>query len=59
MNDTVNKHDLRSCMKLSHTVIGAQWNDDEGLWHVKVKGPDGEEIEDTAHVLYNGTGVLK
>lgn len=46
-------------MKFSHTVTGAYWNDDEGLWHIKVLDADGVEFEDTCNLLYNGSGILK
>lgn len=59
MRDVVEKHDLRKYTKLSHTLTGAYWNDEEGLWHVKVTGPDGVEFEDTCNLLFNGSGILK
>jgi cation diffusion facilitator CzcD-associated flavoprotein CzcO len=59
MSDVVDRHDLRKYMKLSHTLTGAYWNDEEGLWHVKVTGPDGVEFEDTCNLLFNGSGILK
>jgi cation diffusion facilitator CzcD-associated flavoprotein CzcO len=59
MNDTVEKCGLRDCMKFSHTVTGAQWNDEEGLWYVKVMDPNGIVFEDTCNLLFNGSGILK
>lgn len=46
-------------MKLSHTVLSANWNEDEGLWHVLVRTANGTEFEDTCNVLINGSGHLK
>ena len=46
-------------MKLSHIVLGALWNEEEGLWHVRVQTPDGTEFEDTCEILINGGGHLK
>jgi cation diffusion facilitator CzcD-associated flavoprotein CzcO len=59
MNDTVEKYGLRDCMKFSHTVTGAHWNDEEGLWYVKVMDPNGIVFEDTCNLLFNGSGILK
>ena len=55
----VDKYNLMRYIKLSHAVVGATWNEEEGLWHVRVRTPDGTEIEDTCNVLVNGGGVLK
>ncbi|KAJ5964122.1 uncharacterized protein N7479_003998 [Penicillium vulpinum] len=57
-NDVVENNGLRKYMKLSHTVVGANWNEEEGLWHVKIRTPEGTEIEDTCNILVNGGGVL-
>jgi hypothetical protein len=46
-------------IKLNHAVVGATWNGDEGLWHVRVRTPEGTEIEDTCNILINGGGILK
>lgn len=59
MSDVVEKHDLRKYMKLSHELTGAYWNDEEGLWHVKITGPDGVQFEDKCNLLFNGSGILK
>ena len=47
-------------MKLKHQVVGATWDDKNGVWQVLVKNlVSGETFCDTAEVLVNGTGVLK
>jgi glycerol-3-phosphate dehydrogenase len=47
-------------VKLRHEIIGAFWNEEEGLWHVKVRRIEtSEEFEDTAEILINGGGILK
>ena len=47
-------------MKLKHQVVGATWDDKDGVWQVLVKDlVSGETFSDTAEVLVNGTGVLK
>lgn len=47
-------------MKLNHEVIAADWDEEEGMWHVTVKDLlTGAEFVDKAHVFINGGGVLK
>lgn len=47
-------------MKLNHEVVGANWDDEQGVWHVEVKDlVRGVTFLDTAEVLINGMGVLK
>lgn len=51
---------LEKYMKLSHEVIRADWNDNDGLWHVQVKDLlSGTIFVDKAEVFINGGGVLK
>jgi cation diffusion facilitator CzcD-associated flavoprotein CzcO len=57
--DVTDSNNLNKYIKLNHRVTGAYWNEDEGLWHVKIQPDDGEEFEDTCNVLINGGGVLK
>lgn len=47
-------------IKLSHRVVGAVWNEEDKMWHVKIqRGDDPNDIvEDKAHVFINATGVL-
>jgi cation diffusion facilitator CzcD-associated flavoprotein CzcO len=54
------KYGLRKFIKLQHEVIHAQWNDESGKWHVKVRNlADGVEFEDTSDVLVNASGIFK
>lgn len=47
-------------MKLKHQVLGAEWDDERGVWDVTVKDlTTGNTFVDTAEILINGTGVLK
>lgn len=51
---------LYKYMKLNHQVIGADWNDDEGLWYVKVRDLLSDTVFiDKGEILINGGGVLK
>ena len=47
-------------MKLNHEIIGAEWDEDGGVWHVKVKNIQTNSVfVDQAQVIINGGGVLK
>lgn len=59
MKDIATKYGLDRYIKLQHTVTATKWNSDNGQWHLKIRGPDGEEFSDSAHVLINGSGFLK
>ncbi|KAF3010351.1 hypothetical protein E8E14_008823 [Neopestalotiopsis sp. 37M] len=56
----VDKYGLMRYIKLSHRVVGAVWNEEDKMWHVKIqRGDDPNDIiEDKAHVFVNATGVL-
>jgi len=58
MNSVVDTYGLRDQFKLAHEVVSAQWDDSAREWVVKVKGPDGVEVEDRADFLINGSGIL-
>ncbi|KAL4908508.1 hypothetical protein BDW74DRAFT_175192 [Aspergillus multicolor] len=55
--DTVEKFGLREKIQFNTKLISSIWNEDEGLWNLKVQRGS-EVIEDKAHVLINGGGVL-
>lgn len=59
MNDIVAKYGLRKFMKFGHTVVGANWSDGEGLWHLRIQDAQGIETIDKCDVLINGSGHLK
>lgn len=46
-------------IKLEHKIVGAYWDEEDGLWDVHVQGPDGVTFIDRCNVLINGGGVLK
>jgi len=53
-------HGLREYIKLSHSVIHAQWNEDQGQWHPQVKNhKTGEVFTDHCHFLLDASGILK
>jgi len=46
-------------MKLQHEIVGAYWNEADGLWEIKVKNLiTGVEFIDKAEVFINGGGIL-
>lgn len=55
----VAKHNLSGYLKLSHEVIGAQWHEEAGQWHVNIKeSATGKVFEDRCHFLLNAGGIL-
>lgn len=53
------KYELYRYIKLKHNVCEAIWNEEEGVWRVRIRILEtGEVIEDDCHILINGTGIL-
>ncbi|KIW83605.1 hypothetical protein Z517_02851 [Fonsecaea pedrosoi CBS 271.37] len=53
------KYDLRKYCKMQHQVIGATWDDDRGVYIVKVKDlASGKETIDYCNILVNAGGIL-
>ena len=58
--DVAEQFDLLKYMKLRHEIIGAYWDDESGLWNIKIKNlVTGTEFTDTAEIFINGGGILK
>lgn len=54
------KSELYKYIKLQHKFESAIWNEDEGIWTVKVKDlVTGDVFNDWVHIVINGTGILK
>jgi cation diffusion facilitator CzcD-associated flavoprotein CzcO len=54
------KYELYRYIKLSHKVIGATWNEFEGIWALKVEDMStGTVFDDWCHFLISGSGILK
>ncbi len=45
-------------IKLEHTVLDAEFCEEDGQWKITIKGPDGEVFEDYCDVLLNAGGIL-
>ncbi|KAL1863105.1 hypothetical protein Daus18300_008097 [Diaporthe australafricana] len=58
--DVAEKYDLNKYIRLCHKVVGAYWNEEDQMWHVKIqKGDDPDAIiEDKANIFVNASGVL-
>ncbi|ETI26517.1 hypothetical protein G647_03294 [Cladophialophora carrionii CBS 160.54] len=55
----VERHDLMKHIKLRHKIIAAKWEEQEGLWHVRIRDEEQDrEFTDTCNVLVNGGGIL-
>ena len=56
----MDRFDLGKYMKLQHEVVGACWDEAEGLWEIRIKNLiTGVEFMDKAEVFINGGGILK
>ncbi|KAJ7632121.1 FAD/NAD-P-binding domain-containing protein [Roridomyces roridus] len=54
----VDKFNLWPYINLQHEVTRAEWDDEAKKWRLKIRGPDGNELEDSCDVLLNGGGLL-
>ncbi|PWY84381.1 cyclohexanone monooxygenase [Aspergillus eucalypticola CBS 122712] len=53
------KYDLYKYIRLDHLVTGAVWDEEKGIWNLKITNNTTREIVcDWAHILINGCGVL-
>ncbi|KAK5031708.1 hypothetical protein LTS07_004328 [Exophiala sideris] len=54
------KYALYKYIKLNHYVQDAKWDEEAGIWNVKVKdNTTGAIVEDWGHIFINGCGILK
>lgn len=46
-------------MKFNHAIRAAEWNEEEGQWHVTIHDYEmGRDIEETCHILVSANGLL-
>jgi cation diffusion facilitator CzcD-associated flavoprotein CzcO len=51
---------MRDVIKTSHQVSSARWSEEKGIWKLTVQNlKTGEEIDDYANFLLDGSGILK
>lgn len=58
MRRIVEKYKLMKYIRLRHELTHAAWDENPGLWRLRVRRAGEEEIEDTADVLLLGVGLL-
>lgn len=58
IESSAKKYGADRFIKLEHEVVGCNWEEEEGKWHVKVKRPDGMIFEDVGDVLISARGNL-
>jgi 4-hydroxyacetophenone monooxygenase len=56
--NVMDKHELRPSIRFSTQVLGATWDDPAGLWHVRVRNPDGTEETLDARAVITAVGQL-
>lgn len=59
LDHCVAKYDLMPYIRLQHRIVGATWEEEGGIWRVKVEDVVGGTVfEDTCHFLINAGGIL-
>lgn len=54
------EENITQSIKLSHQVLAARWDEDQGRWNVRIRNlRTGEDFDDSADFLINGCGILK
>jgi cation diffusion facilitator CzcD-associated flavoprotein CzcO len=59
LKDVATKYDLEKYVQFKTTVESATWDEEAGLWRLRLLSPDGSHFEDSCNILINGSGVLK
>lgn len=54
----MNKHELGEHIQWSTEVVAADWNDDDGVWSVSLRGADGQTRTVTARAVITAVGQL-
>ncbi|KAF2432170.1 FAD/NAD(P)-binding domain-containing protein [Tothia fuscella] len=49
------RHDCEKYVQFNTEVMGATWDETDGLWKIELKRADGTTFSDTANVLVNGS----
>lgn len=56
--NVIDKHDLGEHVRWSTEVVSAEWNDDDGVWSVTLRGPDSQNDTLRARALITAVGQL-
>jgi cation diffusion facilitator CzcD-associated flavoprotein CzcO len=60
LQDVARKFDLEKYARLHQKIVGAYWDEDEGVWNLTIHNEStGETSSDRCHFLINGSGFLK
>jgi cation diffusion facilitator CzcD-associated flavoprotein CzcO len=60
LRTVADEQDFWPHIRLEHQLVGAEWKEDEGMWHVWVKDLKADRVlDDQCHFLLDATGVLK
>lgn len=55
----MDKYGLSEYIKLSHRIVGASWDEQQGIWNVKIEDIESQTvIDDWCHFLLNAGGIL-
>lgn len=58
LQGTARKYGADRFIKLSHKVVGADWDSAAGKWKIQVEGPDGKTFTDESDVVVSARGNL-
>lgn len=56
--EVMNKHDLAEHIRWSTEVVAAEWNDDDGMWSVSLRGADGQTDTLEVRAVITAVGQL-
>ncbi len=60
LNTIYEKERMQDSIKTRHQVVGAWWDESQGLWDISIVNIEtGEEFRDQANFIIDGSGILK
>lgn len=60
LEDCIDRFELNRYIKTGHSVKGAVWDNDAGIWTVTILDEEKQtEFQDTCNFLVDGSGILK
>jgi cation diffusion facilitator CzcD-associated flavoprotein CzcO len=60
LSKTAEDENMLPCIKTSHKVLGALWDEDAAIWRLNIKDlKSGTEFGDHAHFVIDAIGILK
>lgn len=58
LNEIADGFDLRKNIRLNTELVEARWDEAAALWRVRLRGPDGQEEEQTYRAVISGAGLF-